>query len=110
MISGRRRLDGPAVDDAAGPSIEEEVAFVEGLARSLDRLGGVINLQCTRAADADFAHLPGYERGVQLTPPLAVRMPSAAIMPRKSSGEVSYATSSTFSPRSAAATARSALR
>ena len=34
----------------------------------------------------------------ELTPPFAVRMPSAAIMPRRSSGDVSLRTSSTFSP------------
>ena len=44
------------------------------------------------------------------TPPFAVRIPSAAIMPRKSSGLVSLRTRSTFSPFSTAAAARSAFR
>ena len=43
------------------------------------------------------------------TPPRAVRMPSAAIMPRRSSGLVSTRTSTTFSPRWAISTASSAL-
>ena len=43
-------------------------------------------------------------------PPRAVRMPSAASMPWTSSGEVSLRTSTTFSPRSAAAWASSAVR
>ncbi len=43
-------------------------------------------------------------------PPRAVRMPSAASMPCTSSGEVSLRTSTTFSPRSAAAAASSAVK
>ena len=43
-------------------------------------------------------------------PPLAVRMPSAASMPWTSSGDVSERTSTTRSPRSAAAWASSAVR
>ena len=43
------------------------------------------------------------------TPPRAVNIPSAAIIPRKSSGEVSWRTSNTF-PDLAASTARSAFK
>src|SRR6266404_6341756 len=43
------------------------------------------------------------------TPPREVRMPSAAIMPRKSSGDVSMRASTTFSPFSERITASSAL-
>ncbi len=43
-------------------------------------------------------------------PPRAVRMPSATIIPWTSSGLVSLRTSTTFSPRSAASTASSAVK
>src|SRR5206468_1195562 len=43
------------------------------------------------------------------TPPREVRIPSAAIMPRRSSGDVSIRASTTFSPFSARITASSAL-
>src|SRR4030095_5618817 len=45
----------------------------------------------------------------ELTPPFAVRMPSAAIMPRKSSGEVSLRTRRTLSPFACAPAGLSAL-
>ena len=44
------------------------------------------------------------------SPPRAVRMPSAAIIPWTSSGLVSLRTRMTFSPRSAAASASSAVK
>ena len=44
------------------------------------------------------------------SPPREVRMPSAAIMPCTSSGEVSLRTRMTFSPRPAAAAASSAVK
>ena len=44
------------------------------------------------------------------SPPREVRMPSATIMPWTSSGDVSVRTSTTCSPRSAAAAASSAVK
>ena len=91
--------------------MERKSPSLKVLAGDRERFGVVIDLQRAGAADADLAHLPGDERRVaELTPPRAVRMPSAAIMPRKSSGDVSMRTSRTFSPPLAASTARSALK
>jgi len=72
------------------------IAFAVNRAIDAHGLGSVIDLQGAGAADAKPAHLPGHQRRMELTPPLAVRMPSAAIIPRKSSGDVSLRTSSTF--------------
>ena len=59
---------------------------------------------------AGFPH-PRATTAAWLTrPPRAVRIPSAASIPCTSSGDVSLRTSTTFSPRSAAAWASSAVR
>jgi hypothetical protein len=107
----RRGLELAAIDDAGGAVDGEVVAFLEGLAGDGDGLS--CRSRSPRAEAPQMQTLPIWRAtsaACEETPPLAVRMPSAAIMPRRSSGEVSLRTSSTFSPFSAAAAARSALR
>ena len=69
------------------------------------------SLQCAEAPQTlNLAHLPHAQAQQFQAMPRAVKMPSAAIIPRKSSGDVSTRTRSTFSPLCAASTARSALK
>jgi hypothetical protein len=55
----------PAVNRADRPVNREEIAFLERLARGPDGLGGIINFQRARAADADLAHLPRHQSRVR---------------------------------------------
>ena len=111
MISRRRGLELAGVDRAGGAVDGKEVAFLEGLAVDRDGLLVVIDLAAPLAPQTQTLPIwRATSAACEVTPPLAVRMPSAAIMPRRSSGEVSLRTSRTFSPFSAAAAARSALR
>ena len=57
-------LEFAGINFAGGAVNGEEVAFLEGLAADGEGLFGVIHLQGAGAADADFAHLAGDQRGV----------------------------------------------
>ena len=91
--------------------MERKSPSLEGLAVDGDRLLRVIDLQRRGAADADLAHLPGDERRVRRDAASrgenAFGRDHAAQIFR---AEVSLRTSRTFSPFSAAAAARSALK
>ena len=99
MISRRRGLELAAIDGAGGAVDRDEVAFLEGLAGDGDGLA--CRSRSRQRAAPQTQTLPIWRAtsaACEETPPLAVRMPSAAIMPRRSSGEVSLRTRRTFSP------------
>ena len=88
-------------EDLAGEAVDrDDVAFPEHVvARDAHRARLVVDLERLAADDADLAHLPADERRVaDVMPPRAVRMPSAACMPRMSSGDVSRRTRITRLP------------
>ena len=83
--------------------MERIIAFVEDVPSDRHGLGAVIDLQRAAPQTQTLPICRATSAACELTPPRAVRMPSAAIMPRRSSGEVSLRTSKTFSPFCAAA-------
>ena len=94
----RRGLDLTGVDVANKSVDRDELAFFHRYSRAAERLLAVIDGHPMGAADADFTHLAGNESGVGGSATSVVRIPSAAIMPRRSSGEVSWRVRMTFWP------------
>jgi hypothetical protein len=84
--SRRRGLDLAGVDLAGRAVDRHPVAFLEVWPSTEHRLRLVVDFERAGAADADLAHLRATSAACDDTPPRAVRMPSAAIMPRRSSG------------------------
>ena len=66
-------------------SVDSAVTFLEGFLTNLNRSGMIINFQFCCSTYANLTRLAGNQGGVRDTPPRAVKIPSAAIIPRKSS-------------------------
>ena len=68
------------------------VALLDFISVYADRTCLVVDLQLACTRYATLAHAARYDRGVEVMPPRAVRMPAASSMPFRSSGEVSMRT------------------
>ena len=95
-----------AVEDFAGRAVDADgVAFLERHVAAGELAGVIVDVDVAGAGDADLAHLPGDESRVAGNAAAAVRMPSEAIMPRRSSGLVSMRASTTCLPWAASSSA-----
>jgi hypothetical protein len=107
---GRRGLHLAGVDLARCAVDRHPVAFLERLALDLHRPRLVVHFDAAAPQTQTLPICRRHERGVRRDAAAGGEDAFAAIMPRRSSGDVSTRTSRTFCPFSAAPTARSAFR